>query len=106
MTISASEAFPTAANWALTPLAICSPDLGQKLVTVTEPPPPDSDAREVVDAMCQSPMEATGAGYDTNALGNVVPSDLNPAPLEAETIAYEDQPFAPDWTLKGYGICA
>jgi hypothetical protein len=39
-------------------------------------------------------------------LGNVIANDLNPAPLQAETVAYEDQPYANDWTLKTYGICA
>jgi hypothetical protein len=106
VTINANEAFPTAANWALTALAICSPDLGQTLVTATEPPPLDSNSLEAVDAMCTGTTEATGAGFETGALGNVVADTLNPAPLEAEIIASEDQPYAPDWTLKAYGICA
>jgi hypothetical protein len=106
VTVSASEAFPTAANWSLTAAAICSPDLGQTLVTATEPPPADSDFQEFVDATCQGGTEAAGAGFDTNALGNVVVSTLNPAPLVAETIANEDQSYAPNWTLESEGICA
>jgi hypothetical protein len=56
--------------------------------------------------MCLGTTEASGAGFDTNAGGNVVASEFNPAPRQAETVAYEDQPYANNWTLEASGICA
>jgi hypothetical protein len=106
VTIGATEAFPTAAKWSLTALAICAPDLGQTLVTATEPPPPDSASPETVDTTCPAGTETTGTGFFTGALGNVVADDLTLRPPVAETVAYEDQPYAPDWTLRTYTICA
>jgi hypothetical protein len=105
VTIYANEAFPTAAKWSLTALAICSPDLGQKLVTATEPPPLDSNSPETVDANCTGTTETAGAGFSTGALGGVVADDFNPAPRLAETVAYEDQPYASDWTLETEAVC-
>ena len=106
VTIYASEAFPTAAKWSLTTLAICAPDLGQTLVTATEPPPLDSTSPEFVDAACPSGTEATGAGFNVAALGAVVADDFNPAPKLAEVVAIEDQPYANNWTLSTDAVCA
>ena len=50
-------------------------------------------------------METAGAGFDTNGVGNVVADTFNPAPRQAETVAYEDQTYANDWTLKTEAIC-
>ena len=50
-------------------------------------------------------METAGAGFDTNGVGNVVADTFNPAPRQAETVAYEDQPYANDWTLNTEAIC-
>jgi hypothetical protein len=105
VTIFANEADPDAAKWSLTTLAICSPDLGQTLVTATEPPPPDSASPEIVDAMCPAGTETAGAGFDTRGAGNVLADDLNPAPRLAETVAYEEDPDASNWTLSTDAVC-
>jgi hypothetical protein len=106
VTIFANEAFPNAAKWSLTTLAICSPDIGQTLVTATEPPPLDSVSPETVDAMCPAGTETAGAGFNTRGVGNVLADDFNPAPRLARTVAYEDQPYAIDWTLDTDAVCA
>ncbi len=105
VTIFANEADPDAANWSLTTFAICSPDLGQTLVTATEPPPPDSVSPEVVDAVCPAGAETAGAGFNTRGAGNVLADDLNPAPRRAETVADEEDPYALNWTLSTEAIC-
>jgi hypothetical protein len=105
VTIFANEAFPDPGNWSLTTLAICSPDLGQTLVTATEPPPLDSVSPETVDAMCPAGTETAGAGFNTRGAGNVLADDLNPAPKLAQTVAYEDQPYALNWTLDTETVC-
>jgi len=106
VTVGATEAFPTAAKWSLTALAICSPDLGQTLVTATEPPPPDSASPETVIAVCPAGTQSAGGGFFTAAAGNAVADDLNLTPPQAETVAYEDQPYALNWTLRTSVICA
>jgi hypothetical protein len=105
VTIFANEADPDAARWSLTTLAICSPDLGQTLVTATEPPPPDSASPETVDAMCPAGTETAGAGFNTRGVGNVLADDFNPAPRLAETVAYEEDPYATNWTLSTDAVC-
>jgi hypothetical protein len=105
VTVYASEAFPTAAKWSLTALAICSPDLGQTLVTATEVPPVDSASPETVPATC-SVGATTGGGFVTDARGEVVADDLTLIPQMATTVAYEDQPYTPNWTLRTSAICA
>ena len=106
VTIYASEAFPTAAKWSFTALAICSPDLGQKLVTATEVPPVDSASPETVPAACPSSTPTTGGGFVTGARGAVVADDLTIIPMSATTVAYEDQTYATNWTLGTSAICA
>jgi hypothetical protein len=106
VTAFATEAFPTAARWSLTTLAICSPYLGQTLVPATEPPPLDSASPETVIAVCPAGTQSAGGGFFTGAAGNVVADDLNLTPPQAETVAYEDQPYAPNWTLRTSVICA
>jgi hypothetical protein len=105
VTVGATEAFPAAAKWSLTALAISSPDLGQTLVTATEPPPFDSASPETVIAACSGTTETAGGGFFTDAVGNAVVDDLIVTPPQAETVAYEDQPYALDWTLRTYVVC-
>ena len=105
VTIYANEADPDAAKWSLTTLAICAPDLGQTLVTQTEPPPLDSASPETVDAMCPNGTETASAGFNTRGAGNVLADDLNPAPRLAETVAYEEDPYSKPWTLSTSAIC-
>jgi len=106
VTIYASEAFPTAAKWSFTALAICSPDLGQTLVSATEVPPVDSASPETVPAACPASTPTTGGGFFTDARGAVVADDLTIIPKMATTVAYEDQPYTPNWTLRTSAICA
>jgi hypothetical protein len=77
-----------------------------ELITQTEPPPLDSASPETVDAMCPNGTETVGAGFNTRGAGNVLADDLNPAPKLAETVAYEEDPYAKPWTLSTPAICA
>ena len=55
----------------------------------------------------------TGTGFQmTGVTGEGVVDDLRPnggpatAPTSVFVGAYEAEPFAPNWTLTAYGICA
>jgi hypothetical protein len=102
--LRAVELQPFAGKWKVTVEAVCG-DVDTTVSAATEPPPLDSNSPEPVDAMCQGSTETAGAGFDTNGVGNVVADTFNPAPRLAETIAYEDQPYANDWTLNTEAIC-
>ena len=56
--------------------------------------------------MCPNGKETAGAGFNTRGAGNVLADDLNPAPKLAETVAYEEDPYAKPWTLSTSAICA
>ena len=55
---------------------------------------------------CPAGTQSAGGGFFTAAAGNAVADDLNLTPPQAETNAYEDQPYALNWTLRTSVICA
>ena len=112
VTVGAYEADPFAGNWSLTGYAICAnPVPGLVRATVTSA----SNSNDFRSAIVSCPLGKvlTGTGYELNgATGEAVVDDFRPnggpaiAPTSVTVGAYEADPFAGNWSLTGYAICA
>ncbi|WP_146603923.1 hypothetical protein [Micromonospora deserti] len=112
VTVGAYEADAFAGNWFATAYAICANPLAG-LVRVSATSASNSNDFRGITATCPVGKVLTGAGYELNGVtGEGVVDDFRPsggpatAPTSVTSGAYEEDPFAGNWTNTAYAICA
>ncbi|MCZ7437977.1 hypothetical protein O7598_16325 [Micromonospora sp. WMMC241] len=110
--VDAYEADAFAGSWRVTGYAICANRLPGLVRASVASATNSSDFRSAV-APCPAGKVLTGAGYAVNgATGEAVVDDFRPngsnvtAPTSVTSGAYEEDPFAGNWNLTSYAICA
>jgi len=105
--VTAFEAIPFPGNWSITAYAICgAATLNLQRIHFTSAT--NSQNKSVV-ASCPAGLRLYGTGAELNgALGRVSITGIIPNPgLTAVTVnAVENGPFAGNWSVTGYAICA
>ncbi|TDC78612.1 hypothetical protein E1193_20395 [Micromonospora sp. KC606] len=112
VTVGAYEADPFAGNWSVTAYAVCANPL-PGLVRISAVGSNDSNDFHSTTAACPVGKVMTGAGFEMNGVtGEAVVDDFRPngstvtAPTAVTVGAYEADPFAGNWSLNAYAICA
>ncbi|BCL15911.1 hypothetical protein [Micromonospora sagamiensis] len=112
VTVGAYEADSFVDNWTAAAYAICAnPVAGLSRITVLSAID-SGDFRSVV-AACPTGKVLTGGGFEVNgATGEAVVDDFTPnggvatAPVLVVSGAYEEDPFAGNWDIRSFAICA
>ncbi|MEV4663836.1 hypothetical protein AB0J85_18040 [Micromonospora echinofusca] len=112
VTVGAYEVDTFLSSWNVRAYAICANPI-PGLVRITTVSALNSDDSRFTTTACVNGQEMTGAGFEVNgALGEVVVDDFRPfgspvtAPTAVTSGAYEEDPFAGNWNLRSYAICA
>lgn len=105
---------PFAATWSVTAYAICADRLpGHRLEVPFQTSPRTSDDARVAQPRCPIGGFVTGAGFEqSGARGEVTTVALAPNGSPSgpghlvDVNAFEEDPFAGTWSLRGNAICA
>ncbi|MEU4570677.1 hypothetical protein [Micromonospora sp. NPDC023956] len=112
VTVGAYETDPFVGNWTAAAYGICAnPVAGLSRLTVLSAT--DSNDFHGATAACPTGRVLTGGGFELNgATGEAVVDDFAPnggavsAPTSVVSGAYEEKPFAGNWDIRSFAICA
>ncbi|SCL14505.1 hypothetical protein GA0070616_0460 [Micromonospora nigra] len=112
VTVGAYEVDTFLGSWNVRAYGICANPI-PGLVRITTVSARDSSDSRFSTTVCLNGQVMTGGGFEVNgALGEVVVDDFRPngsaatAPVALTAGAYEEDPFAGNWNLRSYAICA
>ncbi|GIJ80422.1 hypothetical protein SAMN05443287_10465 [Micromonospora phaseoli] len=112
VTVGAYEVDTFLSSWNTRAYAICANPVAG-LARITTVSALNSTDSRFSTATCPAGKVLTGSGFEvTGALGEVVVDDFRPngstitAPTAVTSGAYEEDPFAGNWQLRSYAICA
>lgn len=112
VTVGAYEVDTFLSSWNVRAYGICADPI-PGLVRITTVSALNSTDSRFTTTVCVNGQVMTGGGFEVNgALGEVVVDDFRPngsatiAPVAVTSGAYEEDPFAGNWNLRSYAICA